>query len=188
MLIFRGQTTVSDEEDPHSIEVDQSMAEDVRLEQSAVASSSKAAIQVTVALVIVGGSFAAMYTMPGRVNESGKAVMGDTIAFIVFLVANTLAFHASLAVVMIVATVSHIIAKIDYLIHIVLWTVAVCLALTFHASAFVVVLPNQQWIVLCFRVVATIELALLLLYCFPTEFYSRISTTGNGGIAEGEKL
>ncbi|GLJ27925.1 hypothetical protein SUGI_0548490 [Cryptomeria japonica] len=118
------------------------MSQDVRLEQSAVSSSSKAAIQVTVALVIVGGSFAAMYTMPGGVNESGKAVMGDTIAFIVFLVADMLSFHSSLAVVMAMATVSHIIAKIDYLICIVLWTAAVCLALTFHASVFVVVLTN----------------------------------------------
>ncbi|GLJ27907.1 hypothetical protein SUGI_0548000 [Cryptomeria japonica] len=101
------------QEDPDSNEADQSPATDLRLEQSSVTSDSKSVIPVTVALVLAGGSFGVIYKVPGGLNELGRAVMGHTIGFNVFLVADALTFFASLAVAMIVATVSHISAKMD---------------------------------------------------------------------------
>ncbi|GLJ27923.1 hypothetical protein SUGI_0548450 [Cryptomeria japonica] len=158
------QIMVSDEEDPDSNGADQSTATDIRLEQYAVRNNSKYFIQVTVALVLVGGSFTVMLAVPGGVNEAGRAVMGHTIAFNIFLVANMLSFHASLAVSMIVATVSHISADTDYFVRISLWAAAVFFDLSFHAAAYVVVLSYQKWIVLCLGGEAIIALALLLLY------------------------
>ncbi|GLJ27906.1 hypothetical protein SUGI_0547960 [Cryptomeria japonica] len=138
------QTGMSNEEDPDSNEADQLPATDLRLNQSAVTRNSKSLIQGTVALVFEAGSFAVMYAVPGGVNELGRAVMGDTIGFNVFLVADTLTFFASLAVAMIVATVSHMSAKMSYFISITLWAAAVCFVLTFLAAAYVVVFPNHK--------------------------------------------
>ncbi|GLJ27931.1 hypothetical protein SUGI_0548600 [Cryptomeria japonica] len=149
------------------------MAPNLQLEQSTVRSHSKSLIQVTVALVLAGGSFAAMYAVPGGVNDAGRAVMGDAVAFNVFLIADTLAFLASLAICMIVATVSHISPKMEYLISIALWATAVCFFLSFQASAYVVVHPNNKWIVLCFGGAVTIAFLLLLLYRLSTMFLGR---------------
>ncbi|GLJ27933.1 hypothetical protein SUGI_0548640 [Cryptomeria japonica] len=144
------------------IQVDQSAAQDLQLEQSAAASNSKAVLQVTVALVFAGGSFAAMYAVPGGLNEAGRAVMGNTVAFL-----------GSLAVAMIVATVSHISPKMEYFIRITLRGTAVCFILSFHASGYVVVIPTHKWIVLCFGGVVTIAFSLLLLYRLSIMFLER---------------
>ncbi|GLJ21562.1 hypothetical protein SUGI_0399810 [Cryptomeria japonica] len=64
-----------------------------------------------------------MLAVPGGVNEIGRAVMGDTIGFNVFLVTDMVALLAALALAM---TVSNTSAKMDYLIRITLRAVAAC--------------------------------------------------------------
>ncbi|GLJ20928.1 hypothetical protein SUGI_0382040 [Cryptomeria japonica] len=158
-----------------SNEVGESTAPDLRLEQSPVTSNST----LTVALAFAGASFAAMYNVPGGWNQLGRAAMCETISFNVFLIADMLAFHASFAVCVIVATES---AKMDYLIRITLWAAAMCFPLAFHATAYVIVVPNHKWIVLCFGCAVTIVLALLLLYRLSTIFYSVIKAIWYGSL------
>ncbi|GLJ58297.1 hypothetical protein SUGI_1429900 [Cryptomeria japonica] len=178
------QTTISYEEDLDSIKVDHPTAPDLQLEQSAVSSDYKSVIQLTVALAFVGGSFGAMYAVPGGVNEAGRAVMGDSIGFIIFLITDMVALLASLLVTMIVATVSEISAKMEYLIRMSLWAAGVSFIMTFHAAAYVVALPKHNWIVLCFGGAVAIALILLLLYRLSTMFHqvSKTSIKGNGGM------
>ncbi|GLJ27912.1 hypothetical protein SUGI_0548170 [Cryptomeria japonica] len=154
------QAVVFDEITPDSTEVKQSTAPDLRLDQSPVTNNSKYATQVTMAVAFAGGSFAVMSQIPGRVNNVGRAVMD-----------NMVALHASLAVGMIVATVSHISAEMEYLISMSLWAAAVCFDLTFHAALYVVLLPKHRWIVLCSGAAVTIALACLLLHRFYTTLY-----------------
>ncbi|GLJ27910.1 hypothetical protein SUGI_0548090 [Cryptomeria japonica] len=165
------QAVVFDEITPDSTEVKQSTAPDLRLDQSPVTNNSKYATQVTMAVAFAGGSFAVMSQIPGGVKNVGRAVMDNTIGFNLFLVANMVALHASLAVGMIVATVSHISAEMEYLISMSLWAAAVCFDLTFHAALYVVLLPKHRWIVLCSGAAVTIALACLLLHRFYTTLY-----------------
>ncbi|GLJ27936.1 hypothetical protein SUGI_0548710 [Cryptomeria japonica] len=176
------QPMVSNGENPDSIAVDQLTAPEHQREESPVSSDYKSVIQV--ALAFAGGSFAAMYAVPGGVNEAGRAVMGDTIGFIVFLISDMVASLAALAVAMALANVSRLSPKMDYFIRIILWVGGGSLILSFHAAAYVVVLAEHKWIVLCFGGAVAIALALLLLYCLSTLFHqvSRRSMIGNGGM------
>ncbi|GLJ27927.1 hypothetical protein SUGI_0548550 [Cryptomeria japonica] len=171
MLFFREHTTVSDEENPGSIAVDQLKAREHQLEESPVSSDYKSVIQV--ALAFAGGSFAAMYVVPGGVNEAGRAVMGDTVGFIVFLITDMVALFAVLAVAMVLVTASRLSPTVDYFIRISLWVAGGSLILTFHAAAYVVVLAKHKWIVLCFGGAVAIAFALLILYRLSTMFHQR---------------
>ncbi|XP_059077690.1 uncharacterized protein LOC131876408 [Cryptomeria japonica] len=136
-----------------------------------VTSMSKSAIQVAMAVALVGASFTVMLAVPGGVNDSGTAVLGDTIALNVFFVMDTLALHASLTVGMMVATMSQISSKVEYLICITLWVAAVCFILAFHAAAYVVMFPDLRWIVLISGGIVAIPLALLSIFHLSTMFY-----------------
>lgn len=110
---------MSNEENLDSFAVDRLTAPKHHLEESPVSSDYKSVIQV--ALAFLGGSFGAMYAMPGGVNEAGSAVMGDPIGFIIFLIIGMVALLVALVVAMILATMSRLSPKMDYFIRITLW-------------------------------------------------------------------
>ncbi|GLJ27929.1 hypothetical protein SUGI_0548580 [Cryptomeria japonica] len=187
-LVGPEQTTVSNEENPDSIVVDQLKAREHQLEESPISSDYTSVIQV--ALVFVGGSFAAMYAVLGGVNEAGRAVMGNTVGFIVFLIMDMVALLAALAVAMILVTASRLSPKVDYFIRINLWVAGGSLILSFHAAAYVVVLAKHKWAIMCFGGVVAIAFALLILYRLSTMFHqvSRTSIVGNRGMLFLDRL
>ncbi|KAI3966285.1 hypothetical protein MKX01_027453 [Papaver californicum] len=110
-----------------------------------------------VAVLFATVAFAAIFTVPGGDDDSGMAVVVNSISFKIFFIFNAIALFTSLAVVVVQITLVRGETKSERrvveVINKLMWLASVCTSVAFIASSYIVVGRHYEWAAILVTVV-----------------------------------
>lgn len=116
-----------------------------------------------VAVLFATVAFAAIFTIPGGDDDSGKAVMVSKPSFKIFFIFNALALFTSLAVVVVQITLVRGETKSERrvveVINKLMWLASVCTTVAFIASSYIVVGRHNIWAAILVTVIGGVTMA-----------------------------
>ncbi|KAF6164366.1 hypothetical protein GIB67_037523 [Kingdonia uniflora] len=116
-----------------------------------------------VAVLFATVAFAAIFTVPGGDDNSGKAVAVNTASFKIFFIFNAIALFTSLAVVVVQITLVRGETKSERrvveVINKLMWLASVCTSVAFIASSYIVVGKTHKWAAILVTVVGGVIMA-----------------------------
>ncbi|XP_061366673.1 uncharacterized protein LOC133309842 [Gastrolobium bilobum] len=119
-----------------------------------------------VAVLFATVAFAALFTVPGGDDDSGKALMVHTTSFKAFFLSNATALFTSLAVVVVQITVVRGETKSERrvveVINKMMWLASVCTSISFIAASYIVLGRHSEWAAILVTVVGALIMGSVL--------------------------
>jgi hypothetical protein len=116
-----------------------------------------------VAVLFATVAFAAIFTVPGGDEDSGKAVTASSPSFKIFFIFNAIALFTSLAVVVVQITLVRGEMKSERqvveVINKLMWLASVCTTVAFISSSYIVVGRHNRWAAILITVIGAITMA-----------------------------
>ncbi|MED6110569.1 Ankyrin repeat-containing protein itn1 [Stylosanthes scabra] len=129
-----------------------------KLHQSGIHNATNSV--TVVASLFATVAFAAIFTVPGGDDDSGKAVVVHTASFKAFFISNAISLFVSLAVVVVQITVVRGETKserrVTEIINKMLWLASVCTSVSFMAASYIVVGRRSRWAAILITVIGTV--------------------------------
>ncbi|KAL1351822.1 hypothetical protein HN51_015701 [Arachis hypogaea] len=128
-----------------------------KLHQSGIHNATNSV--TVVASLFATVAFAAIFTVPGGDDDSGKAVVVHTASFKAFFISNAISLFVSLVVVVVQITVVRGETKserrVTEIINKMLWLASVCTSVSFMAASYIVVGRRSRWAAILITVIGT---------------------------------
>ncbi|KAK9123607.1 hypothetical protein Sjap_013209 [Stephania japonica] len=116
-----------------------------------------------VAVLFATVAFAAIFTVPGGDDNSGKAVAVGSASFKIFFLFNAIALFTSLAVVVVQITLvrgeTNSERRVVVVINKLMWLASVCTTVAFIASVYIVVGRHNQWAAILITLIGGLTMA-----------------------------